>query len=61
MASIAPTRPQARRDAPLPELRSRRVRILNVPMGESQSWLAQGWAGELSVRLRFFLACGLAG
>jgi FAD/FMN-containing dehydrogenase len=34
--------------------------MLNVPMGQSGSWPAQGGAGETSVRLRLFLACGLA-
>lgn len=29
--------------------------------GKSRSWPAAGWAGEMSVRLRFFLPCGLVG
>jgi hypothetical protein len=30
-------------------------KILNVPMGKSRSWPAQGWVGEMSVCFRFFL------
>jgi hypothetical protein len=30
-----------------PELRSRLKEILNVPMGRSRTWPAQGWAGEI--------------
>src|SRR6478672_6230931 len=41
---------------PLPELRSRFERILNGPVGRSRSWPAQGRAGEISVRLRFFFS-----
>lgn len=44
--AISPTQPQAHRDAPLPERRFRYAKILNVPMGESRSWLAQGSAAN---------------
>src|SRR6476620_3030770 len=43
---ITPSPPQARRDASLPELRSRVVKILNVPMAQSRSWPAQGLEGD---------------
>jgi hypothetical protein len=59
--TIPPTQPQARQDALLPERRSRVGQILNVAMGKSRSWPAQGGAGEIALRLRFCLACGLAG
>ena len=51
--TVTPALPQARQDAFLPELRSRFAKILDVPRGRSQSLLAQGWVGEISVRLRF--------
>jgi hypothetical protein len=53
--TVTPALPQARQDALLPELRSRFAKILDVPRGRSQSLLAQGWVGEISVRLRFCL------
>jgi hypothetical protein len=59
--TVTPALPQARQDALLPELRSRFAKILDVPRGRSQSLLAQGWVGEISVRLRFWPPCGLAG
>jgi hypothetical protein len=41
------TRPTlARRDAPIPKLRSRLVKILNVPLGKRVVPTARGWAGE---------------
>ena len=39
----------------------RRTVRLNVPMGQSRSWSAQGWGNEMWVRLRLFVACGVAG
>jgi len=57
---ISPALPQMRRDAPIPKLRSRFEKILNLPMGQSRSWAAQGWASEILVCFRFRLACGLA-
>ena len=38
-----------------PDLRSRLASVLNVPRGKGRSWPAQGWAGEISVRLRGLL------
>ncbi len=44
-ASITPTRPQARQGAPLPDLRSRLKKILNVPSREGARLgaLGGGW------------------
>jgi hypothetical protein len=58
---IPPTQPQGRQDALLPERRSRVGKILNVAMGKSWSWPAQGGAGEIALRFRFCLAPSLAG
>jgi hypothetical protein len=49
---IPPTQPQGRQDALLPERRSRVGKILNVAMGKSWSWPAQGWGGDMLARLR---------
>lgn len=40
--------------------RSRLEQILNIVRGKGRSRPAQGWAGEMSLRFRFFQACGLA-
>lgn len=50
-----PPCPQARWDAPLSRPSSRLASDLNVPRGKGRSWPAQGWAGEISVRLRGLL------
>jgi hypothetical protein len=39
---------------------SRVEKALNVVMGKGRSRPARGWASEISLRLRFFQACGLA-
>ena len=60
MILFHPSTPQARRDAPLPELRSRLQRILNIAhVGRSASWRAR--VGEKVHRLRFSLGYGLVG
>jgi len=41
-------------------LRSRAEKVLNVVEGKGRSRPARGWTGEILLRLRFFLACGLA-
>jgi hypothetical protein len=58
--TLYPPSPQARQDALLPALRSRLGKIIDVPSGKSRPWPVRGRAGEISVRLRFFLPCGLA-
>jgi hypothetical protein len=41
--------PQARQDAPLPELRSQsRSSLRHTPVGKELSWRARGWAGDMS-------------
>ncbi len=40
--------------------RSRVEKVPNVVRDKGRSRPAQGWAGEMSLRLRFFPACGLA-
>ena len=40
--------------------RSRVEKVLNVVRGKGRSRPAQGWAGEMSLRVRIFLSCGLA-
>ena len=40
--------------------RSRVEKVLNVVKGKGRSRPAQGWAGEISLRFRLFLSCGLA-
>lgn len=40
--------------------RSRVEKVLNVVKGKGRSRPAQGWAGEMSLRFRLFLSCGLA-
>ena len=57
--ALPPAQPLARQDALLPELRSRLGSILNVAMGKSWSWPAQGGAGEMTLRLRFCLGSAL--
>ncbi|MDQ6733741.1 MAG: hypothetical protein M3Z35_06440 [Nitrospirota bacterium] len=43
--TITPTLPQPRRDASLPELRSRLKEILNVPMGKEAVLAGSGLGG----------------
>jgi len=59
-APITPARPKLAKTRPFPKLRSRVGKVLNVALGEGRSWPAQGWAGEISLRLRLYLPYGLA-
>ena len=49
----------ARRDAPVPKLRSRLVKILNVPRSGKERFRQLGVGRVSMLRLRCSLACGL--
>ena len=58
--SIAPTLPQARRNALLPELRSRLAKNPQRTSLVKEPVLAGSWrAGENQLRFRLLLSCGL--